>query len=339
MTNYLVSVGVPVYNAEKYIERCVKSILSQSYVNLEVVFVDDHSQDNSVEIINKVAKVFPNRKEQIKIICHTSNQGVAVARNTLLDSFTGDFFTFVDADDYLTPHAISRLVSRQCQDNCDMVSGAYMKYFGSDYEIHNENYGLGVEDLLKRCCCTQSCHENVARLFRTSLFRNPPIRYLPGVKIGEDWVFMVEVLLQMQHVASINDIVYVYDFTNNMSAMHQITKNNGDYLLADVNVLLSIKQLVKSRGAVYNDGVEKLMSKKIENGLIEAYNTKNRNLFNKLKNYISLIDSSNINDKYYIKKASIGPILSIETYFVYFWLRSFYYKLKNLYRRICFQSW
>ena len=333
MTNYLVSVGVPVYNAEKYIERCVKSILLQSYENLEVVFVDDCSTDNSVSIIENTLKLYPHRKEQVRIIRHTSNQGVSVARNTLLSAFTGEFFSFVDADDYLTPHAIFRLVSCQCQDNCDMVSGAYMKYFGSDHVIHNENYGLGVEELLKRCCSTQSCHENVARLFRTSLFRNPPIRYLPGIKIGEDWLFMVEVLLRMNHVASINEIVYVYDFTNEISAMHQITKNISDYLLADVNILNSIRQLVKSKGVSYNDGVEKLMSNKIEKGLIEAYNSNNRNLFNNFKKYLSLIDSSNINDNYYIKKASFGPFLSIETYFIYFGLRSLYHKLKTLCRR------
>lgn len=86
---YTVSILVPVYGVEKYIERCARSIFEQTYRNLDIVFVDDCSPDKSIEILKRVLEDCPKRKAQTRIIRHEQNRGLAAARNTVVAAATG----------------------------------------------------------------------------------------------------------------------------------------------------------------------------------------------------------------------------------------------------------
>jgi glycosyltransferase involved in cell wall biosynthesis len=88
---YKVSILVPVYGVENYIERCARSLFEQTYENIEFVFVDDCSPDNSIQELEKIIKNYPNRKGQIKIIHHEKNIGLSGARHTAINNATGDF--------------------------------------------------------------------------------------------------------------------------------------------------------------------------------------------------------------------------------------------------------
>ena len=92
----LVSVIVPAYNVERYIETCIDSILKQDYVNVEVIAVDDGATDKTPEILDKIAL----QKEQVKVI-HKKNEGVSAARNTGLEAASGTYIIFIDGDDYI----------------------------------------------------------------------------------------------------------------------------------------------------------------------------------------------------------------------------------------------
>ena len=146
-TSIKVSIGIPVYNAEKYIERCVISILEQDYASIEVIFVDDASKDRSVDIIKQTLESFISRKESVRIIHHKTNQGVSVARNTFLDNQTGDFVMFVDADDYLMPGAISKLVVKQQEDNSDLAISLWIAVIRKYIQVR-----LTVTVHQKHCC-------------------------------------------------------------------------------------------------------------------------------------------------------------------------------------------
>ena len=87
----IVSIIVPLYNVEKYIERCAISLFEQSYPNIEYVFVNDCTPDKSINVLGRVVGRYPNRSSQTKIINHDRNRGVAVSRNTGLDHCTGEF--------------------------------------------------------------------------------------------------------------------------------------------------------------------------------------------------------------------------------------------------------
>ena len=115
METYKVSVIVAAYNIEKYIARCLDSILNQTYKNLEIIVVNDGSSDNTGEIIDK----YSEKDIRIKVI-HKENSGVSSARNKGLDMSTGDYIGFVDGDDTLETDMYELLVSNAIKNNADI---------------------------------------------------------------------------------------------------------------------------------------------------------------------------------------------------------------------------
>ena len=96
-----VSICIPIFGVEHSIERCSRSLFSQTYTNIEYIFVNDCTKDKSMEILSKVIVEYPNRISAIRIISHKKNRGLAAARNTAIENCTGDFVMHVDSDDYL----------------------------------------------------------------------------------------------------------------------------------------------------------------------------------------------------------------------------------------------
>ena len=105
INNILVSILIPCYNGEKYLDRSIKSALNQTYKNIEIVIGNDGSTDKSLEIIQKYQKQYPN----IIRIINSDNHGLAWQRNNLIENSKGDYFTFLDTDDFLTAKAIEKL--------------------------------------------------------------------------------------------------------------------------------------------------------------------------------------------------------------------------------------
>lgn len=104
MSNDLVSIIVPIYNVEPYLEQCLISVKNQSYTNLEIMMVDDGSTDNS----GKIADIFAKNDSRFKVI-HKDNAGSSSARNVALDKCSGQFIAFIDSDDFVDGHYISSL--------------------------------------------------------------------------------------------------------------------------------------------------------------------------------------------------------------------------------------
>lgn len=100
----LISVIVPIYGVEKYLEQCLDSIINQTYRNLEIILIDDGSPDRCGEICDRYA----SRDSRIKVI-HQSNQGLSAARNAGMDMATGEYISFIDSDDYIDPHFYEKM--------------------------------------------------------------------------------------------------------------------------------------------------------------------------------------------------------------------------------------
>lgn len=124
-TNPLVSILVPVYNVEKYIATCLDSLLAQSYPNIEIVLIDDGSPDRSIEICQEYAKKFPN----IHVYIY-ENAGISTTRNRALDHANGDYYMFVDSDDYIHPKMVETMIRISQLDHSELVQCGYrMDYF------------------------------------------------------------------------------------------------------------------------------------------------------------------------------------------------------------------
>lgn len=157
-----ISVLVPVYNAEKYLKKCIESILNQTYKNIELIIVNDGSNDNSYNIIEE----YKNKDNRIKAV-HTENKGVSHARNTCLDNASGAFFAFVDSDDYIEEDYLEILYNNLKKYNAD-ISMCNCKTIEEDSnQSHIKNFGINKVLVMNN-------EEAVENLFYYNYIRHSP---------------------------------------------------------------------------------------------------------------------------------------------------------------------
>lgn len=138
MTNPLISIIVPVYKVEKYLDRCVESIVNQTYKNLEIILVDDGSPDNCPQMCDNWAE----QDNRIKVI-HKTNDGLANARNSGIEICNGDYVMFVDSDDYIEPDMVEFLLNLSAKYNADVSRcGFYYEYENGHKESESRDYSI-----------------------------------------------------------------------------------------------------------------------------------------------------------------------------------------------------
>lgn len=214
----LVSIIVPVYGVEHYIEKCARSIFEQTYDNLEFFFVDDCSPDRSVEILLNVLEDYPERKSQFRLERFEKNRGVSVVRRYLHDHCKGDFLFALDSDDWIDKDAIEKLVKKQQERDSDFVSGNYLIHLPGGKLIEGRNNLLEKEDylasMLRGCERQYLC----GRLVRTSLFRDYHIVAKNGMNIGEDWQMTPLLVYYSKTIDFVSEPLYHYNQENAESA-------------------------------------------------------------------------------------------------------------------------
>ena len=229
-----VSILIPIYGVEKYIERCATSLFKQTYDNLEYIFVNDCSPDKSVEILENLIQKYPRRISQVKIVHHSHNRGVSAARNTAIENSSGEFTIFVDSDDYMPNDSIAKLVKKQMESSADIVTGQVVRYYKNRVSMMERpnfyNHGDFVEDMIDHSLN----HTLWGRLVRRSLYTDYNIKAKEGVNIGEDMQMIVPLVYYSQKTAYIWDIVYYYDCTNDNSCMNQHSGFNIKKLTQDI---------------------------------------------------------------------------------------------------------
>ncbi len=222
-----VSVLIPVYGVERYIERCAKSLLEQSYKDIEYVFVDDCTTDRSIEVLKSVIGCYAWRAEQVRIIRHEHNRGLAAARQTAIEASTGDALLFVDSDDYIDCDAIERLVSQMQASGADVVDGGYCIVQGGQVTRRYFPCRKSLRSYLKIVLC-QNVELNaiVGRLIKRSLIVDNKISFVQGIDYGEDFSFLPRVLKTAQR-SWVDDCLYYYAIDHSESYTNNITTKNA----------------------------------------------------------------------------------------------------------------
>lgn len=218
---YKVSILVPIYQVEPYIERCARSLFEQTYPDLEYVFVNDCTPDNSIAILKATLNDYPNRKDAVKIIDHEKNRGLAAARNTALDHATGAFVSVVDSDDWLERNAIALLVDKQIQTDADIVSGSAHVYRKEGADVIVEPVYKNKQEMVLGQMDFTMAHVIWRRLIRRSLYEDHHIRCMEGCDMTEDRYQMVLLSYYAKSFARIDDYVYHYERRNEQSFMNE----------------------------------------------------------------------------------------------------------------------
>ncbi len=237
MNREKISVVVPIYNAEEYLEKCLNSIIKQTYENLEMILINDGSTDKSLEIMNK----YKAEDERI-IIIDKENGGVSSARNKGIETATGKYIIFIDADDYIEPNMFEVLEDDLFKNNVDISMCGYRnvdingnilyeskpmneKYF----DAKTFKYNLFKEDYYSDLICN--------KLFRLEVIKEHNIRFHEDIHINENILFILDFAKYAYRYSFGNEMLYNFLY-NQKGATH------GKFTLKKVSVLSSYIRLL-----------------------------------------------------------------------------------------------
>lgn len=219
-----ISVAIPIYNVEKYISRCIDSVLNQTIQDIEIVVVDDKSPDKSLKIV----KEYAIKDSRIKIIEHEINQGLMCARRTGYQNSSSDYVFFLDSDDALPPDALESLYNEAQRTDSDIVAGilAYITPKGTEESSYpcSLNYGNDREGVIKSTLLWEMTHTLCGKLFKKTLFEGKQYTTYDHYTNGEDGMLYYQILNYVDRVACINKVVYLY--YQNSESSTQIKYNN-----------------------------------------------------------------------------------------------------------------
>ena len=207
-----VSVVIPTYNVEKYIERCVRSLFEQTLDSMEYIFVDDCSPDNSIAIMQKVLEEYPQRKDQVKIIRHEVNQGVGAARNHGVAACTGDYIIHCDPDDWVDLNMYETMYNKAIETNADMV---YCDFYESSAKRDIPIMQLGTcepEKLINEFLSGKTHSALWNKIFKRDIVLNRDL-YCPNhIIMCEDLLRTTQMLTKCHKISYINQSFYFYRY-------------------------------------------------------------------------------------------------------------------------------
>ena len=205
-----VSLLILVHKAEKHIEKCVRSLFSQTYDRIEYVFVDDASPDRSMEIVEQVLAGFPEKRRDVKVVVNPRNLGIAESRNVALENATGEYVLFVDSDDSLAPRAVELLADTAVADNADIVVYDSWTVYEGKTRVKEEHFSESKEDYIHSLLMRQARAAMWSKLIRRELFTANGLRFVPGMNYGEDYYLSPQLVYFANKVVKLSEPLYYY---------------------------------------------------------------------------------------------------------------------------------
>lgn len=211
-----ISIIIPVYNVSSYIERCIHSVMHQTYTNLECILVDDGGTDDSVAKCEKMIAEYDGYI-QFKMIHHAQNRGLSAARNTGTKAATGDYILYIDSDDVITPDCIEKLMAPiLVDDSIEMVMGnaewIYEAPTSQSPQVSKHgNEGLRDNEAIRHYFFDRKCIEKAAwnKLISGKFIKRHGLAFKEGV-LWEDTLWMLYVMKHLSHLYLIKDVTYLY---------------------------------------------------------------------------------------------------------------------------------
>lgn len=237
------SIIIPVYKAENYIEKCARSLFEQSLDDIEYIFIDDNSPDHSIEVLNSVIKDYPARQQSIKIIKMEKNSGQALVRKCGIFEAKGEFLAHCDSDDWVDKEMYKRLYEKAKTENLDMV---WCDYYDSDGLVAipvSQKCPTEQRSLIESCLAGNKTNISAYlwnRIYRREL-HDKTFKY-PSGDMTEDFAIVVQLIMRCSSIGYIEYPLY-YHYANRFSITHstspqKVLKKHKDMIL-NTNLILS----------------------------------------------------------------------------------------------------
>ncbi len=229
----LISIIVPIYNVEKYLNKCIESIVNQTYENIEIILIDDGSNDNSGIICDEYAK-----KDNRIIVVHKENGGVSSARNKGLKIAKGEWISFVDADDWIEQIFCQTLLNKVTQEQADIALCGYNRITDNRIEkinANNQEVFLNSNEYLVKSLNPQTgfgfCH---MRLIKKEVLKS--ISFNERIEVGEDALFNIQLSTYIKKAVFLKQPLYNYRI-NNQSVVKRYDENYANKYLKSMKII------------------------------------------------------------------------------------------------------
>lgn len=236
-TKYWVSICVPIYGVEKYIERCAISMFEQTYPNIEYIFVNDNTPDKSIEILESVIERYPNRKPYVRIIAHEKNLGLAAARNTAVDVVTKEFLMHVDSDDWISQNCVELCVEKQKENDADIVNFDAIKFMQKKHQVLKHSDIISPKELTIEILRRNESINIWGRLIRTDLYKSNAIKNKEGVDMAEDYQIIPKLMYKARRIAVLHKPLYYYNAINENSYSYTFSQKKTKQIWETIDIL------------------------------------------------------------------------------------------------------
>lgn len=231
-----VSVIVPVYKVGRFIEKCAASLFSQTLQDVEFIFVDDASPDDSIYLLKKCIQEYPQRKEQIKILTHDVNKGLPAARNTGLAAAIGEYIFHCDSDDFVEPDMLEQLYNTAQETDADIVwCDWFLSFEHSERYMRQPGYTTPT-DALKAMLAGTMKFNVWNKLAKKSLYMDNGITFPAGYAMGEDMTMML-LFIHAQSVTYLPQAFYHYVKTNPEAYSREHSKKHWNSITYNINIV------------------------------------------------------------------------------------------------------
>lgn len=254
-----VSVIVPVYNGEKQFGGCIGNLVHQTLEDIEIIFIDDCSTDNSLSVLYECQRQYPDK---VRVIVSPENRRAGGARNLGLDLATGEYIGFVDCDDFPDVMMYEKMYSKAKEGNYDIVDGAFIDMVHQEVRLFITDENTGVLDGEKRSRLLVRGGYLWSKLVRRELIEKYHLRFREHVAMLEDADFLDFLLAVAYSAGNVNDVIYRYNDT--VGALSK-TKKQKDYTESSYTVMEAIYE------RMYNLPNYKDIEEALEYGIIRFY--------------------------------------------------------------------
>ena len=204
-----VSILVPFYKVEKYVGRCVDSLFTQTYKNIEYVFVNDCTPDKSMEVINEKIEKY-GMTSKCKMIVHEQNLGISASRNDCLDNMTGDYFLFIDSDDYIDKDMVELLMEAAIKENADISGCGYIEEYADHSVEHPQKYTNDHDEMMRAITLLTIKGVMWKLLVRSTIVteHRDEVRFIPDRNMVDDYLFCCQIFYYAQRFAGVDRCMY-----------------------------------------------------------------------------------------------------------------------------------
>lgn len=247
-----VSILIPVYNVSNFIRRCAESVFGQTYNQLDIIFVDDCSPDNSVQVVKDTLERFPHRKNQVRIVRHEVNRGLAAARNTAVETAIGEYIVHVDSDDFIDKTLVERCVETMESMGADAVMYGINHVFPDKIVQKHVHIPISKDDFVRLLLSRQSHFYIWSGMYKSNLYKLNHIHAIEGINHGEDYTVTPRLLYHAKKVVALDIPLYNYIHYNENSYTNTFSRYSAE---SHLKILSMLRQYFLERG---------------ENGFIDA---------------------------------------------------------------------